>query len=170
MNHRTLGQAPHKMGSYPSSAPARPAVPLLQPNHGALMSYELSDTERNAALQLNADYRYDHFISKVAQHQQLWTLKDEKGLLLLESEGDVCLPLWPHSSYAQDWVKDELASYVPQSITLEVFLERWAEGLEQDQIAVAVFPLPDAAGIVEEASELAETLADKLEQLEADAE
>ena len=52
------------------------------------MSYELSDTERNAALQLNADYRYDHFISKVAQHQQLWTLKDEKGLLLLESEGD----------------------------------------------------------------------------------
>ena len=73
-------------------------------------------------------------------------------------------------SVAQDWVKDELASYVPQSITLEVFLERWAEGLEQDQIAVAVFPLPDAAGIVEEASELAETLADKLEQLEADAE
>mgnify|MGYP002137545917 CR=1 FL=1 len=29
------------------------------------MSYELSDTERNAAVQLNADYRYDHFISKV---------------------------------------------------------------------------------------------------------
>ena len=42
--------------------------------------------------------------------------------------------------------------------------------MEQDQIAVAVFPLPDAAGIVEEASELAETLADKLEQLEADPE
>ena len=132
------------------------------------MSYELSDTERNAAVQLNADYRYDHFISKVAQHQQLWTLKDEKGLLLLESEGDVCLPLWPHARYAQDWIQGDLAGYAPQSITLAVFLERWAEGLEQDQIAVAVFPLPDAAGIVEEASELAEALAEKLELLDTD--
>jgi hypothetical protein len=139
---------------------------IFSPNHGALMSYELSDTERNAALQLNADYRYDHFISKVAQHQLLWVLKGDKGLLLLESEGDVCLPLWPHPDYAQAWIKDELASYELQSITLEIFLKRWAEGLEQDGIAVAVFPLPDESGLVEDASELAATLEEKLEQLD----
>ena len=156
------------MGSYPAFAPDRTEAPFIQPTHGAFMSYELSDTERNAALQLNADYRYDHFIAKVAQHQLLWVLKGDKGLLLLESEGDVCLPLWPHPEYAQAWIQDELASYELQSITLEVFLERWAEGLEQDNIAVAVFPLPDETGIVEDASELAETLVEKLEQLDQD--
>ncbi len=126
------------------------------------MRYELTDTERNAALQLDADYRHDHFISKVTRHGLLWVLKGEKGLLLLESEGEVCLPLWPHPSYAADWAKDELADYAPQSITLPVWLEHWAAGLEKDHVAVAVFPLPDAAGIVEDASELADALQAKL--------
>lgn len=129
------------------------------------MSYSLTDTERNAALQLNADYRYDHFVRKVAEHKELWVLKSEQGLLLLDSEGEACLPIWPHPDYAQTWAKDELAGYTPQAITLEIWLDRWIQGLEQDQIAVAVFPLPDELGMVEEASELAEELQAKLEEL-----
>lgn len=125
--------------------------------------YPLTDTERNAALQLNADYRYDHFISKVAQHGLLWVLKNEQGLLLLKDEEDTCLPVWPHPDYAQTWVQGELAAYEPQSITLEIFLERWADGLTQDGVALAVFPLADAPGTVVDAAELAEALADKLD-------
>lgn len=125
--------------------------------------YELTDTERNAALQLNADYRYDHFISKVSQHGLLWILKNEQGPLMLEEEGDTCLPLWPHPTYASHWQQGELSDYQPQSITLEIWLERWAESLEQNQIAVAIFPVPDDSGIVEDAAELAATLADKLD-------
>ena len=53
--------------------------------------------------------------------------------------------------------------YQPQSITLEIWLERWAESLEQNQIAVAIFPVPDDSGIVEDAAELAATLADKFD-------
>ena len=42
-------------------------------------------------------------------------------------------------------------------------LERWAESLQQNQIAVAIFPVPDDSGIVEEAEELAATLDAKLD-------
>lgn len=133
------------------------------------MSYDLTETERNAALQLNADYRYDHFINKVAQHQLLWILKNEQGPLMLESEGDTCLALWPHPDYTQAWLQGELAGYQSQSITLEMWLERWCDSLTENQIAVAIFPLPDEIGLVEEASELADTLIAKLEQLDEQA-
>ena len=52
------------------------------------MSYELTELERSAALRLNADYRYDHFVSKVARSGELWALKDENGLLFLNSDND----------------------------------------------------------------------------------
>ena len=127
------------------------------------MSYELTETERNAALHLVADYRYDHFVSKAARHGMVWILKDEEGPLLLDSEGEACLPVWPHPDYAQAWVDDdELAGFVPQSVTLPVWIEQWAAGLSQDGIAVAVFPLQDAAGIVEDAEDLAATLRERL--------
>lgn len=132
------------------------------------MSYELTDTERNAAQQLNADYRYDHFISKVAQHGALWILKDEQGLLLLQDEEETSLPVWPHPDYAKEWASGDLARYQPQSITLAVWLDRWVEGLTQDGISVAVFPLPDGMGIIEDAADLAEALQDKLSQQAAE--
>jgi len=128
------------------------------------MSYALTEQERNAALQLNADYRYDHFISKVAQHQTLWILKDAQGIKLLQAEDATCLPVWPHPDYAKTWAVDEWADSEPQSITLQIWLERWVDGLAQDGLEVAVFPLREEMGIIEAPAELAESLRDKLAQ------
>lgn len=126
------------------------------------MSYDLTEQERNAALQLNADYRYDHFISKVAQYQSLWILKDADGLKLLQAEDATCLPVWPHADYARTWAVDEWAGCEPQSITLPIWLERWVDGLTQDGLEVAVFPLREEMGIIESPAELADTLREKL--------
>ena len=87
------------------------------------MSYELSDTERNAALQLNADYRFDHFISKLVEHEELFVLTDEHGVMMLTTEEEDCIPVWPHPDYAKAWAEGEWAECKPQSITLKVWLE-----------------------------------------------
>lgn len=108
------------------------------------MSYELTETERNGAMNLNAEYRYDHFVMKVARSGELWALKDENGLLFLSAdEGEHCLPVWPHAEYAKTWATGDFANYEPQSITLAIWLERWIDGLTQDNISVAVFPIQD---------------------------
>lgn len=104
------------------------------------MSYELSDTERNAALQLNADYRFDHFISKLVEHEELFVLTDEHGVMMLTTDDEDCIPVWPHPEYAKAWAEGEWADCKPQSITLKVWLERWIDGMEQDELCVAVFP------------------------------
>lgn len=125
------------------------------------MSYELTETERNAALQLNADYRFDHFISKLVEHEELFVLTDEHGVMMLTTEDEDCIPVWPHPEYAQAWAEGEWAECKPQSITLKVWLERWVEGMEQDELCVAVFPTPDQEGIVLEPADVADAVAQK---------
>ena len=125
------------------------------------MSYELSDTERNAALQLNADYRYDHFISKLVEHEELFVLTDEHGVMMLTTDDEDCIPVWPHPEYAKAWAEGEWAECKPQSITLKVWLERWVDGMEQDELCVAVFPTPDQEGIVLEPADVADAIAEK---------
>ena len=68
-----------------------------------------SDTERNAALQLNADYRFDHFISKLVEHEELFVLTDEHGVMMLTTEEEDCIPVWPHPDYAKAWAEGEWA-------------------------------------------------------------
>ena len=112
------------------------------------MSYELSDTERNAALQLNADYRFDHFISKLVEHEELFVLTDEHGVMMLTTEEEDCIRCGRIPTTPRPGPKVEWPSAKPQSITLKVWLERWVDGMEQDELCVAVFPTPDQEGIV----------------------
>ena len=93
-------------------------------------------------------------------------------LILFTSAGMSLLLAWASRGLlrrSQAWRQGELADYQPQSITLEVWLERWCDSLGGNNIAVAIFPQPDEIGLVEEASELADALIAKLEQLDAQA-
>ena len=52
----------------------------------------------------------------------------------------------------------------PQSITLKVWLERWVDGMEQDELCVAVFPTPDQEGMVLDPADVADAIAQKAGQ------
>lgn len=128
------------------------------------MTYELSETEKNGALNLNAEYRYDHFVLKVARSGQLWALKDDDGLLFLTAdEGEYCLPVWPHEDYAALWATGDFAGYKPQAITLDIWMEKWIDGLTQDNISIAVFPIHEQENLIVDAVELADSLQKKVE-------
>ena len=66
-----------------------------------------------------------------------------------------------HPEYAKAWAEGEWADCKPQSITLKVWLERWVDGMEQDELCVAVFPTPDQEGIVLEPADVADAIAEK---------
>lgn len=126
------------------------------------MSYLMTETERNGALNLNAEYRYDLFVSKVFQHGLMWTLKGPDGLLFLAAdEEEHCLPVWPHEDFAKMWANGEFEGYEPQSITLDIWQNRWVDGLTQDQISLAVFPLEDQENLIVDAVELNEAFLKK---------
>jgi hypothetical protein len=102
----------------------------------------------NEVLSMSADKRYTYLLKQVALTQEIWILTDEHGCLMLSSEDEDCVPVWPAKEFAQYWATGDWAECVPKAISLEDWLSRWTSGLEGDEVNVAVFPNPEEEGLI----------------------
>ncbi|AZQ09524.1 DUF2750 domain-containing protein [Shewanella khirikhana] len=97
---------------------------------------------------LNPDARYDYLVEQVKANQEIWTLQDADGCVMLTTEEDDCIPMWPTEEAAALWAVDEWKDCEPLAIPLNEWLERWVTGMEDDELLVAVFPVQDDLGVV----------------------
>ncbi|MGO1245885.1 MAG: DUF2750 domain-containing protein [Oceanisphaera sp.] len=119
------------------------------------MSYSLTEADQAAAEKMHDNERYNHFVNKVVEHQEMWILTDEHGCMMLTSDEDEdCIPMWPHADYAKTWAVDDWAACQPEAINMQTWQSRWLPGMEEDELLVAVFPVAEAAGALVEPSEL----------------
>jgi len=89
---------------------------------------------------LDTQARYDYLIEQIVKNQQVWILVGSSGSVLLNNEGDDCVPVWPHQQSAEAWIKEEWADCKAQSISLADWQKRWTPGLQEDKYSVAAFP------------------------------
>lgn len=123
------------------------------------MSYPLSDRDYDAVLRLSAEDRYDYFVDKVVEGDQVWSLKGADGWVVMTSEdGEECLPVWPHPDFAAAWATGEWADCEPTAVDLDAWLERWTPGMEKDGTMLAVFPRSDEEGLVVPPGEVRESI------------
>ena len=113
------------------------------------MTYSLNDKQLKSIPALDDFQRYDYFLKKVTRNEEIWSLHSPEGWIELSSEdGELCLPIWPHPDFAKTWAVDEWSDCEPKAIALEVWLERWTQGLQGDDTMLVIFPTEDGAGIV----------------------
>ncbi len=113
------------------------------------MTYEMNKSQFDQVLSLPAAKRYEHFISKVTDWEELWTLKGPDGLVLFgDDSGKECIPIWPHPDYASALVKNTWSDCFPEKLEFKSFMDKWIPGISQDGRFVAVFPTPNEKGIV----------------------
>ena len=128
------------------------------------MTYKLNDKQFDSTCHLSDDKRYDYFIRKVTDWEEIWSLHSPDGWVELStSDGEVCLPIWPHPDFADAWVTGEWSDCEPKKIKLDIWLERWTEGLEKDDTVLLVFPVSEGEGIVQTPYEIHEALLTELE-------
>ncbi|MFT6269316.1 MAG: hypothetical protein ACJAVV_002141 [Alphaproteobacteria bacterium] len=99
-------------------------------------------------LQMSADKRYTYLLTEVRQHNQLWILTDEHGCVILTTEDEDCVPIWPAQEFAQYWATGDWAHCVPEAISLTDWLNKWTSGLQGDEVNIAVFPNPEEEGLI----------------------
>ncbi len=129
------------------------------------MTYKLNDKQFDSVSQLADDQRFDYFLKKVADWEDIWSLHSTEGWVELSSaDGEVCLPIWPHPDFAAAWAVDDWADCQPKAIKLDIWLERWTEGLTKDDTVLAVFPVEEEEGLVLTPAELEEAILTELEQ------
>ncbi|MGN1394743.1 MAG: DUF2750 domain-containing protein [Succinivibrionaceae bacterium] len=111
------------------------------------MTYILKDTEMNAALSLNAEYRYFHFLINAKKGLDVFILQNNNEPLFLTTDNDEdVLPIWCHENYAQRYAEnnDVAKGYSPKSVSLALFLETWLPHLKSNNIDLAIFPVGNA--------------------------
>ena len=123
------------------------------------MPYRLNEQEVRTVSSLEGPDRYSYFIKRVADCEELWTLKAPDGYVLMGGKEETPhVPLWPHPRYAEICAKGEWLNTVPVPISLLEFLNKWVPGLHLDGRLVAVFPLPTGKGVSVDPVRLADDL------------
>ncbi|MCS6849056.1 MAG: DUF2750 domain-containing protein [Anaerolineae bacterium] len=127
------------------------------------MSWKINDKEISSVLALPPAQRYEYFVKKVADFEELWGLADERGWAVYRNEpGQELFPVWPHPQYAAKCAIDAFARCLPRRITLREWLESWLPQLLEEKRLVAVLPSPDNRAVFVTPDRL---LADLVEEL-----
>tara|TARA_R110000787_G_scaffold182726_1_gene294794 strand:- start:88996 stop:89379 length:384 start_codon:yes stop_codon:yes gene_type:complete len=99
-------------------------------------------------LQMDDAQRAVYFVNETVTQNQLWILTDEHGCVMLNTEEEDCVPVWPNEEFAQAWVTDQWQNCQPEAISLNKWFSRWTHGLADDELAIVVFPSQDEQGLV----------------------
>ena len=109
-------------------------------------------------LEVNAEKRLSATIDSIITNEQVWILKDEDGCVMLTSDEEDGVPVWPDKALATLWATDEWDHCEPLSISLQDWMQKWTPGLLQDGLVVMVCPVPAEEGEVIEPDVLAEKI------------
>ncbi len=96
----------------------------------------------------DATERMNLFFKTATSELKIWLLVDEHGSVLLSSEDEDCVPVWPTQNYAEQWATGEWEGFKAEPISVAKWKSRWTPGLEEDELAVIVFPDAEGQGIV----------------------
>ena len=102
--------------------------------HGENVPYKMNEKQFEAVSALESFDRYDHFISKVADWEQLWGAKSDEGWLVPVAPEDFeYFPLWPHPEYAQKITDENFPGHTATEISLEELIDHWLPLFEKDK-------------------------------------
>lgn len=122
------------------------------------MSEELSVDQRVHLLASSDDERMAFFVKQVVQSETVWSLNNDEGFVMVETDEGDCVMVWPDAEFAAQWAVDDWDDCEPVAVPLAEFKSNWLPSLEADNIDVAVFPNIEDEGKLIKAKELAEAL------------
>ena len=129
------------------------------------MSWNISDQEFESVLSLPGTKRYSYFVKKVADREEIWSLRNQDGwVLYADSVASDVVPVWPNERFAQACAEGEWQDCQPAVIELSAWMERWIPGMARDKRKVAVFATPQDEGIVVDPDKLYADLSEECEQ------
>lgn len=97
---------------------------------------------------MDAEQRMKFSIKEMVENRCVWILKDEHGCVMLNTDDEDCVPVWPNEEFAAQWATGEWVHCCAESISINKWHSRWTRGLEDDELSIVVFPNTDEEGVV----------------------
>lgn len=93
---------------------------------------------------MGPEYRYNYFVGKVAETEEIWGLWNKDGWATLgDNENRIVVPFWPEKEFALLCCTGEWSAYEPKSISLYDLMEKWLPGMQKDERLASVFLVPE---------------------------
>lgn len=105
--------------------------------------------EFEALLQRPANIRYEYFIKKVVDFEEVWGLYDEGWATAQDDDGHMLIPFFPKKEFAENCAKKEWKGFRAEAIDLYEFIDRWLVGMKKDEVKPSIFPTEEDAALVE---------------------
>ncbi|MBT0587357.1 DUF2750 domain-containing protein [Alteromonas oceanisediminis] len=102
----------------------------------------------NELISANSEQRNQLFVTHAREHNQVWILTDDDGAVMLTTDDEDCIPVWPSQEAADLWRNAEWQHCEAKPISLPDWFSRWTTGMQQDELCVALCPLPGEDGLV----------------------
>ena len=112
------------------------------------MTTALTEQQVKTVLKYDASQRYTYTLKEIIKNQEVWLLVDEHGCVMLNTDDDDCVPVWPNQEFAQAWATEEWSHCSTEAISLEKWHQRWSTGLEDDELSVVIFPNQNNEGLI----------------------
>lgn len=99
--------------------------------------------EVEAFSRLGTSQRYNYFLAKLSEWQEVWGLSDDDGWVVTEQADQIVFPLWPAEAFAKLCAINDWALAEPKVVTLDVLIDEVLPHLVEDNLSVAVFMVPN---------------------------
>lgn len=94
--------------------------------------------EIKGVLNSSEDKRYEYFIKKVVDYEEIWGLYSEQWLTIKEGNMTI-IPLWPKEEFIQENIKKSRHQYKSKSIDIYDFIDLWIPKIIETETSIALF-------------------------------
>ncbi|MEV5026692.1 DUF2750 domain-containing protein [Paenibacillus sp. LPE1-1-1.1] len=109
----------------------------------------MNQKEFEAVIKLPANIRYEYFIKKIADSEEVWGLYDDGWVITSDINGKLLIPFWPKKEFAEYCAFEDWSNYNAQSISLDEFINDWLPGIEEAQHKPSIFWNRDDSAVLE---------------------
>jgi len=100
----------------------------------------INTKEFEALIKTESKKRYEYFIKRIVDFEEVWSLADTEGFALTKDDnGRLLAPFWPAQEYAEYCAIGEWKEYKPEKIEFDEFMSEWLPGLKNDNIGISIF-------------------------------
>jgi len=116
---------------------------------------------------LSPKNRYDYFIRKIADFEEVWTIIDSDGnFTLAEVEHNTVISLWTAEAFIESNLTPDWADCVSFKLSLDALEEVLIPLIRQNNYLINIFPVNSRIGHIVTLNDFINDLNDELEQYE----
>ncbi|WP_312901539.1 DUF2750 domain-containing protein [Chryseobacterium taichungense] len=127
----------------------------------------MNNKEKENILKLEPYKRYQYFIKKIADFEELWTIVDEDGnYALSDVDNHTLISLWTSEEFVKSNLEQGWEKCKPIKLTLDELREELFELIVDEGYLINIFPINGRSGFVVNLNEFIRDLDEELDKIE----